>query len=100
MPADAFNNHGQMKINWSKLSNEQTVMLNDIHRQYSSVFDSNMTGGYNHYMGRYELSFTFKDTSTPPPLKVWVPQYNRTCQELLQAKCDQLEQQGLYFREG
>ena len=70
-------------------------MLNDIHRQYSSVFDSNMTGGYNHYMGKYELSFTFKDTSTPPPLKVWVPQYNRTCQELLQAKCDQLEQQGV-----
>ena len=54
-----------------------------------------MTGGYNHYMGNYELSFVFKDTSVPPPLKVWAPQYNRGCQELLQAKYDQLESQGV-----
>ena len=54
-----------------------------------------MAEGYNHYMGKYELSFIFKDTSVPPPLKVWAPQYNRSCQELLQAKCDQLEKQGV-----
>ena len=46
-------------------------------------------------MGRYEASFVFKSTSSPPPLKVWIPQYNRSCQELLQAKCNQLEIQGV-----
>ena len=46
-------------------------------------------------MGEYSVSFVFKSTSSPPPLKVWAPQYNRGCQELLQAKCDQLESQGV-----
>ena len=84
-----------MKINFQKLSISQKVALEDIHRKYCSVFDSDMTGGYNHKMGNYELSFAFKETSAPPPLKVWAPQYNRTCQELLQAKCDQLQRQGV-----
>ena len=46
-------------------------------------------------LGKYIASFSFKDNSKPPPLKVWVPQYNRACAELLQAKCDQLEAQGV-----
>ena len=84
-----------MKINKSKMTNSQQAHLEAIHRKYCQVFDSDMSGGYNHRMGKYELSFVFKDTSTPPPLKVWAPQYNRSCQDLLQAKCDQLEQQGV-----
>ena len=46
-------------------------------------------------MGRFEARFGFKDNSKPPPLKVWTPQYNRSCSELLQAKCDQLQSQGV-----
>ena len=30
-----------------------------------------------------------------PPYKIWVPQFNRRCQDLMQAKCDQLESQGV-----
>ena len=84
-----------MKINRKLLTGAQKSRLDDIHREYCKVFDNDMSTGYNHHLGRYEISFTFKETSTPPPLKVWAPQYNRNCQELLQAKCDQLEKQGV-----
>ena len=30
-----------------------------------------------------------------PPYKIWVPQFNRKCQDLMQAKCNQLEKQGV-----
>ena len=85
----------KMKINYNKLKPSQQAALEDIHRNCVQVFNNDMTEGYNHSMGKYELSFVFKETSSPPPLKVWAPQYNRTCQELLQAKCDQLEEQGV-----
>ena len=58
-----------------------------MHRKYAAVFDNDLTTGYNHKMGRYEASCVFQSTSSP--------QYNRSCQELLQAKCDQLERQGI-----
>ena len=35
------------------------------------------------------------EESKPPPFKIRVPQYNRKCQDLLQAKCDELEHQGV-----
>ena len=84
-----------MKIDTTKLSSQQCRNLESIHRKFIRVFDNDMTEGYNHSMGEYEISFVFKETSSPPPLKVWAPQYNRSCQELLQAKCDQLERQGV-----
>ena len=84
-----------MKVNTAKLSRQQQTKLENMHRKHSQVFDNDMSIGYNHRMGNYELSFAFKETSSPPPLKVWAPQYNRTCQNLLQAKCDQLEEQGV-----
>ena len=85
----------QMSINDAKLDNSQRDLLDSIHRHYAKVFDNDLKEGYNHRMGRYEVSFVFKESSKPPPLKVWAPQYNKSCQDLLQAKCDQLESQGV-----
>ena len=44
-------------------------------------------------MGKYEVSFLFKDLSRTPPM--WAPNCNKSCQDLLQAKCDQLESKGI-----
>ena len=85
----------QIQINDKVLSTKQREKLDSIHREFASVFDSDLSDGYNHRMGHYEASFVFKQNTHPPPLKVWVPQYNRSCQELLQAKSDQLEEQGV-----
>ena len=76
----------KMQINKSLLTDHQLATLEQIHRDNMPVFDNDLTQGYNHHMGQYSVSFVFKDTSSPPPLKVWAPQYNRTCQELLYAR--------------
>ena len=85
----------QIQINTALLDSNQLDRLDQLHRTFASVFDGDLTEGYNHAMGHYEVSFAFKDTLAPPPLKVWAPQYSRSCQELLQAKCDELELQGV-----
>ena len=53
-----------MKINSKLLSAEQYRCLETIHRNHIQVFDNDMTGGYNHAMGNFEVSFVFKETSS------------------------------------
>ena len=68
----------QLRINDRQLTSQQKDVLDAIHRENISVFDSDLSGGYNHRMGKYEVSFVFKDSSKPPPLKVWAPHYNKS----------------------
>ena len=84
-----------IQINEKLLSKPQLAKLKEINTRNCDVFDGDLSVGYNHHAGRYSASFSFKESSKPPPLKVWAPQYNRSCSELLQAKCDQLEIQGV-----
>ena len=70
----------KMKINYTIMTPAQQATLENLHRKCAPVFNNDLTDGYNHFMGRYELSFVFKESSSPPPLKVWAPHYNRTCQ--------------------
>ena len=84
-----------IKINEKMLDKGQLESLRETHTRNRDAFHCDLKGGYNQSMGKYIASFSFKDNSKPPPLKVWVPQYNRACAELLQAKCDQLEAQGV-----
>ena len=84
-----------IKINEKMLDKGQLASLRETHTRNRDAFDCDLKGGYNQSMGKYIASFSFKDNSKPPPLKVWVSQYNRACAELLKAKCDQLESQGV-----
>lgn len=84
-----------IKINEKMLSRDQLMRLKKIHAVNCNTFDGDLSGGYNHKQGWFEAKFGFKDNSKPPPLKVWTPQYNRSCLDLLQAKCDQLQSQGV-----
>ena len=82
-----------ISINRSILSEAQFTRLNLLHRDNASVFNNDLTGGYNHKAGQFFADFSF--THKPPPTRVYVPQYNKRCSDLLQAKCDELETQGV-----
>ena len=68
------------------------VRLFDIHRQYSSVFDGDLSEGYNGFSGNYEVDFNFRN-GIPPPIHLgYVPSYNKREDDVLvQAKIDELE---------
>ena len=85
----------QIKINEDVMTESQRERLRKIHNQNKAVFDGNLKGGYNQKYGRHFGSFSFKDCNKPPPTKVWAPQYNKTCADLHQAKCDELEEAGV-----
>ena len=85
----------EIKVNEDVLTESQKERLKSIHTQNQAVFDGNLKGGYNQKFGRHFGSFSFKDHNKPPPTKVWAPQYNRTCADLHQAKCDELEEAGV-----
>lgn len=83
----------RIQINKSVLSTDQLDKLNWIHKTNYRVFDNDLTQGYNHHAGQFYATFTF--TTKPPPTKVFVPQYNKRCASIQQAKCDELESQGV-----
>ena len=82
-----------MIVNKSVMSSDQLSRLKLINLNHLQVFDGNLKGGYNHKSGQFYADFIF--SNKPPPTKVFVPQYNRKCSDLQQAKCDELEAQGV-----
>ena len=54
-----------IKINTSCMSREQIDHLNAINHSFCSVFDNNLSGGYNHHAGQFYADFSF--SSKPPP---------------------------------
>ena len=82
------------KININnKLSKSRTTKLFDIHRTYSSVFDSDLSQGYNGFSGNYDVDFNFTNDIPPPIHLGCVPSYNKRGDDVLvQAKIDELEE--------
>ena len=85
----------QIKINDKLLSPAQQARLREIHLTNLSAFDEDLKGGFRDEDNPYEATFSFKKDNRPPPFKLWVPQYNQKCQDLLQAKFDEMEEQGV-----
>ena len=75
------------------MSSDQLKLLNSINAEHFRVFDSDLSQGYNHQAGKFFADFSF--VNKPPPTRVYVPQFNKKCSDLHQAKCDELEQQGV-----
>ena len=92
-PASPESILSQLKINNSLLTSAQQASLKKIHLENLSAFNEDMSQGFMDTANPYRATFTFRKENRPPPFKIWVPNYNRKCQDLLQAKCDQLEQQ-------
>ena len=83
----------EISINHSLMSDKQVADLHIINNKFIEVFDNDLTQGYNHKAGLFYADFTF--SNKPPPTRVFIPQFNRKCSDLLQAKCDDLELQGV-----
>ena len=82
-----------ISVNESVMTSAQLSRLKSINLNHSKVFDGNLQDGYNHKSGTFYADFVF--SNKPPPTRVFVPQYNRKCSDLQQAKCDELEAQGV-----
>ena len=91
MATDPMESLKDIKMNKDILSIHQLKTLADIHHRNISVFNDDLSFGYE----GYESSLNFKVEQQAPPFRLWVPQYNKKCQDLLQNKCDQLEMQGV-----
>ena len=90
-PCDIMERLAEMKINKKIMTAVQIDKLNEIHRRNQNVFNDDLTDGYSDHSAR----INFKQETQAPPYKLWAPQFNRKCQDLLQSKCDQLEHQGV-----
>ena len=93
IPVETQNLLSLIKINAVSMSPSQISRLDIINNTNHRVFDNNLIEGYNHSSGQFFADFTF--SGKPPPTRVFVPQYNRKCSDLQQAKCDELESQGV-----
>ena len=80
-------------INKNILSESQVLRLDSIHEQFHEVFNNDLRKGYNQSAGKFFADFSF--STKPPPTKVFSPQYSKKCADLQQAKCDELEEQGV-----
>lgn len=85
----------QIQINAAVLSSDQMARLDNLHRQHITAFNEDMSRGFQDPDNPYQASFSFRDENKAPPYKVWTPQYSRQCQDLMQAKCDDLEREGI-----
>ena len=83
----------QISINENIMSNNQLDRIRQINKSFVEVFDNDLNIGYNHQAGRFFADFSF--SNKPPPTRVFVPQFNKKCSDLQQAKCDELENQGV-----
>ena len=84
-----------VKINRSFMTPDQIKRVDEMFLANISAFNEDLTDGYLNEDNPYEATFSFKKENRAPPVKVWVPQFNRKCQDLLQSKCDELERQGV-----
>ena len=85
----------EIRINKDLLTTAQIAKLNNIRKTNIKAFDEDMSGGYTSTSKPYLATFSFREEIMAPPYKIWVPQFNRGCQDLMQDKCDQLEEQGV-----
>ena len=70
--------------------------LISIHKAHAEVFDGDISQGYNGQSGDHLVDFNFINNIPPPVHHGCVPSYtSRQDQVLMQAKIDQLEEQGV-----
>lgn len=92
---DKAANLAQIQVNNDILTVSQLARLKDIHKTSIKAFDDVMTGEYTNKDHPYLSTFSFREENMAPPYKIWVPQFNRGCQDLMQDKCHQLAEQGV-----
>lgn len=90
-PCDIIERLKEVKVNNKIMTDVQKKRLAEIHQRNHRVFDDDLSTGF---IG-HEAKINFRQENQAPPYKLWAPQFNKKCQDLLQSKCDQLEHEGV-----
>ena len=82
-------------INKQILSDKQSQKLHKIIQDNKTVFNKDLSDGYNHKSGKHYCKLNWASNERPPSRKVICPSYNNKLNVLLQDVCDQLTTQNV-----
>ena len=77
------------------ISDEANKIIDDGHVKFSSVFNKDLTRGYNGYYGTHQCHLNWATSERPPATKVRVPSYDHDLKGLQQELMDDLTDQGV-----
>ena len=90
----------QDNINTKIISSQQQTALEEIHKKYIDIFNSDISSPYNGAAGKFQVSLNFKTDQKPESKVCAVPIYNHKTADLQQQVMDSLEQQGVLVDPG
>ena len=89
------NLHSLIEIG-DNVSTSNKQRLQSIHAHHQTVFDGDLSAGYNGASGNHDVDFDFNNNLPPSPHKGSVPNYyNHADSQVLQTKIEELEHQNI-----
>ena len=83
-------------INHNKdVCSKANEIIQEAHEKFSSVFDKDLTRGYNGFYGKHLCRLNWASSERPPASKVRVPSYEHELKSLQQELMDELTDQGV-----
>ena len=82
-------------ITHGEASKEAKELIKNAHEQFASVFDKDLSTGYNGFYGKHECSLNWATKERPLASKVRVPSYDHDLKGLQQELMDDLTRQGV-----
>ena len=83
-------------ISLDNVKNEETkAVITDAHSRFITVFNKDLSHGYNGFYGKHECKLNWATTERPSADKVRVPKYNHALKGLQQELMDDLTDQGV-----
>ena len=82
-----------MKIHSENLSQAQLSLIQEFNHKYVSVFNQDLSNGYNHNTGSHVCRLNFSDQSRPRARKIRCVNYDNDTNVLLQNVIDELTDQ-------
>ena len=79
----------------NQLTQSQKEQVQSILRKYHTVFDDDLSNGYNNASGKCFADFNFADNTRPPGNKGYYPSYTYKENLVIQAIADSYEDQGV-----
>ena len=89
------NEHESLNINYDNLNHQQRIKVDQAILDHKTLFDKDLSIGYNHHSGPHYCSLNWADEKRPLSKKVICPNYNHQLNNLLQEVCDELTDQGV-----
>ena len=82
-------------ISLGDMPEEARNIITDAHEKFKSVFNNDLSNGYNHYFGKHKCHLNWATSERPLANKVRVPSYDHDLKGLQQELMDDLTDQGV-----